>query len=282
MTHNEERVHWIREGAIGLGVGVLYGFTTVVVGHPFDTLKTKMQAQTGFEGTSMVQTFWKTLKTHGVRGLYRGCIPPLWGSGIYRSIQFAAFEAVYTHQSESFGMYELPMTGGLQLRVLLGAACSATARAIIETPLEYAKVRGQTNQKWQLSKVYTGFGVTWVRTMGLMTTFFTLVDSGRRNFPDHFKRPLLGPLLTAGVAATMAWWIVWPLEYMRCQVQCSNGKEMSVLERMRLVIHERGGFLALYRGLLPGTLRSFFANGASMVVMSFAQRKASEMGLRDV
>ena len=26
---------------------------------------------------------------------YRGCIPPLWGSGIYRSTQFAVFEGVY-------------------------------------------------------------------------------------------------------------------------------------------------------------------------------------------
>ena len=54
-----------------ISVGVLYGVTNVVVGHPFDTLKTKMQGQAGFENTSMVQTFWKTLKTQGVRGLYR-------------------------------------------------------------------------------------------------------------------------------------------------------------------------------------------------------------------
>ena len=54
-----------------LSVGVLYGLTNVVVGHPFDTLKTKMQGQVGFENSSMVQTFWKTLRTQGMRGLYR-------------------------------------------------------------------------------------------------------------------------------------------------------------------------------------------------------------------
>ena len=27
----------------------------------------------------------------------RGCIPPLWGSGLYRSIQFSAFEATYKY-----------------------------------------------------------------------------------------------------------------------------------------------------------------------------------------
>ena len=116
-------------------VGVLYGTTSVAVGHPFDTVKTKMQAQSGYEGNNMFSTFTKTLRTQGIRGLYRficnkliysdknfilrlslnkytsirfisvyiikiliftyfrGCIPPLWGSGIYLSTQFAVFEA---------------------------------------------------------------------------------------------------------------------------------------------------------------------------------------------
>ena len=58
-------------------------------------------------------------------------------------------------------------------------------------------------------------------------------------------------------------------------------RDMSVLARMRLVIRERGGFLALYRGIGPGTMRSFISNGTSMVVMANAQRKVSEWGLRD-
>ncbi|XP_067677827.1 mitochondrial substrate carrier family protein S-like [Haliotis asinina] len=280
MTHNEERAGWIKEGAIGLGVGVLYGVTNVCVGHPFDTLKTKMQAQVGFEKTNMIQTFLQTLKTQGVRGLYRGCIPPLWGSGIYRSTQFAVFEGMYTLLDTPGWRNEVPGSGGVQLRVLGAGAIASTSRAIIETPLEYAKVRGQTNQKWKLSKVYTGFGVTWCRTMGLMCTYFILVDSGRRHFPDQFKKPLIGPFLTSGIAATLAWWIVWPLEYMKCQVQCDYGRHVSVMERMKIIVQERGGVLALYRGLMPGTIRSFLANGTSMIVMSFAQRKVSEWGLR--
>ena len=55
---------------------------------------------------------------------------------------------------------------------------------------------------------------------------------------------------------------------------------MSTLSRMRMVIRERGGFFALYRGIAPGTIRSFISNGSSMVVMSWAQRKVTELGLR--
>lgn len=33
MTHNEPRAHWVKEGAIGLGIGVIYGVTVVGVAH---------------------------------------------------------------------------------------------------------------------------------------------------------------------------------------------------------------------------------------------------------
>ena len=49
---------------------------------------------------------------------------------------------------------------------------------------------------------------------------------------------------------------------------------------MSLVIRERGGFFGLYRGIVPGSIRSFLANGCAMIVMSYAQRKVSELGLR--
>ncbi|KAH7971522.1 hypothetical protein HPB49_025398 [Dermacentor silvarum] len=221
MTHNEERTHWFKEGAIGLGVGVLYGVTNVCVGHPFDTIKTKMQAQAGFESCSMYQSFRKTLRTGGVVGLYR--------------------------------------------RVVIGGVIASTARAIIECPLEYAK----------------GFGVTWMRTVGLMTSYFIFLDSGRRNFNEYFQRPLLGPFLISGLAATAAWWIVWPLEYMKSQVQGHYGENVSLLQRMKSVYRQKGGVTAMYRGLAPGSIRSFVANGTSMIVMSYAQRKVTELGLRD-
>lgn len=37
-------------------------------------------------------------------------------------------------------MKKLPFTGGLELRVIIGGLVSGTCRAIVETPLEYAKV----------------------------------------------------------------------------------------------------------------------------------------------
>ncbi|XP_014673521.1 PREDICTED: uncharacterized protein LOC106813808 [Priapulus caudatus] len=144
-----------------------------------------------------------------------------------------------------------------------------------------SQISRQTQQSWKFRQLYTGFGVTWYRTMGLMTTYFILIDSGRRQYPEIFSRPLLGPFLASGTAATLAWWIVWPLEYMKSQVQGRYGENLPVLQRMRQVMFEKGGFFGLYRGIIPGSIRSFFANGIAMIVMVNAQKKVSELGWRD-
>ena len=279
--HNEKRTAWWKEGLITLVPGALFGMTSVVVGHPFDTIKTRMQAMRGFENRNMIRSFMKTVHDQGVRGLYRGALFPLLGSSIYRSSQFAAYEAIYTYMNSSIGKYQIPGTFGLESRVIIGSLGGGTVRALIETPLEYAKICRQTLQSWKLQHVYKGFGITWCRSVGLLCTFFIIYDSTRRFYPNLLTRPILGPFLMGGVAATMAWWIVWPLEYMKSQVQGGYGKDLPVWKRI-VVVRERGGVFALYRGIVPGTIRSFFANGIAMIVLARSQRKMTEWGLRKI
>lgn len=57
-------------------------------------------------------------------------------------------------------------------------------------------------------------------------------------------------------------------------------RKKSVVQRLKKVILTKGGVIGLYRGILPGSLRSFVANGCAMVVMSFAQKKVTDWGLR--
>lgn len=49
---------------------------------------------------------------------------------------------------------------------------------------------------------------------------------------------------------------------------------------MRMAYVDRGGMPGLYRGIVPGSIRSFLANGCAMIVMSYAQRKVTELGWR--
>ena len=57
-------------------------------------------------------------------------------------------------------------------------------------------------------------------------------------------------------------------------------REQPLRSRLLLTFRERG-VSGLYRGIGPGTLRSFLANGVSMIVMSNAQKLVTKLGLRN-
>lgn len=275
MKRREGATKWWKEGLVGLAAGSLFGATSVAIGQPFDTIKTKMQTQTGYQNKTMLQTVRATLGSQGLLGFYRGSPFPFFGSTFYRSAQFGAYESIYSYLESNYGKSNR-LFKEYRLHALLGGLGGATARAVLETPLEYAKIRLQTQRDWKLRDVYKGFGITWLRTTVFLSSFFYLRETAKTRYPEELSHPIIGPFLLGGVVATFAWWVVWPLELMKSQVQGSyvGNESPSVLQRMRLVVSERG-LAGLYRGVLSGTLRSFFANGIGLIVYEYVQRRCS-------
>ena len=44
---------------------------------------------------------------------------------------------------------------GLETRVICGGMMAGTCRALIETPLEYVKIKGQTGETWRFKDTFT-------------------------------------------------------------------------------------------------------------------------------
>ncbi|CAE7369213.1 rep [Symbiodinium microadriaticum] len=77
--------------------------------------------------------------------------------------------------------FRIPGTGGLALATVFAGLCGSSARAVIESPIEYAKVKRQTGQTWHFNEVYQGFFMQLPRTMLLilrMTTATVLSIDG--------------------------------------------------------------------------------------------------------
>lgn len=76
VLHDGKRSHWFREFYLQIVSGVVYGMSNTLIGHPLDTVKTKMQAQAGYEGSMMkeIKHIWKV---DGFKGFFRGVLPPL-------------------------------------------------------------------------------------------------------------------------------------------------------------------------------------------------------------
>ena len=251
----------IEEGLWSLACGVLFGATTVIVGHPFDTIKTRMQADSVYRNSSTRAVAIDIFKTNGIRGFYSGFVPPLIGSSIFRSIQFAAYGfTVASFRDEDSWLRKVKL-GGVEARVFLGGIVSGTCRAMIESPLDFLKTQkqvGSIQMQINFSRLYKGFSATLFRNVFLMTTFFAIID--RLSDWDPFVR--------GGTATTAAWTLVWPLDVVKSRMQASVQTSTSLTSTIQEVAVNG----LLYRGYWAGITRSFIANGASLKVYNWGQQ----------
>jgi solute carrier family 25 carnitine/acylcarnitine transporter 20/29 len=260
--------------------------------------KTKMQAEAAYKQSTVMQTAAGIFRNEGIPGFYRGFVPPLVGSMFYRGLAFSAYSGTYSSCSRIPTFHEpIPFTGGLRPCVLIAAFASAVVRATIESPLDFIKLRYQLGERvmHDASKIdpqmsirrlvsapiqtvrhlYTGYIVTFCRTMGLLCPFFVLIDYSIRYIPDVVNAPMIGPFFKGGICSTAAWAFAFPFETAKSVIQAdTSGRYKNLQFATWKVLHQiysEGGVRGLYRGFGPGAGRSFVANGASMLVYSWFQ-----------
>ncbi len=78
--------------------GLMGGVANCLTGHPFDTLKVRLQTQPSSNPvyTGVIDCCVKTLRSEGIGGLYKGVGSPLVGQMIFRGTLFTAyFQVLY-------------------------------------------------------------------------------------------------------------------------------------------------------------------------------------------
>jgi len=167
--------------------------------------------------------------------------------------------------------------------ILVGAVTAAAARTAVETPFELAKVRWMCGgsvaadgravsfSAAQIRELYVGVGPTFYRAAVMLGSFFCFVDVAERAAPDLCALPLLGGFLKGGVCATAAWAIAWPLEVCKSIVQGGGAKSPTTTGAVLASILRRSGPAGLWRGFLPGAMRSLVSNGTGMAVYQLMQ-----------
>ncbi|XP_062160803.1 mitochondrial arginine transporter BAC1 isoform X2 [Alnus glutinosa] len=138
--------------------GLLAGVATVITGHPFDTVKVKLQKHNteahGVTYRSGLHCTARILKTEGVKGLYRGATSSFVGMAFESSLLFGIYSQ--TKQSLQGGV----QNSGPQLQVIIpSAAYSGALISFVLCPSELVKCRMQvqgTDSLVPRSRRYSG------------------------------------------------------------------------------------------------------------------------------
>lgn len=179
--------------------------------------------------------------------------------------------------------------GFVDSNVLLAGIAGGVGRALVEIPTDFFKIRRQVqhdlNQKLNLSQIWretlNGSAVTMTRNTILFGSFIVYVDISKKAVQEGLVPKILcsddgnglKPFAKGAICSNLAWVTSWPLDVIKTQRQSGNYKGNGGLLLMKKNF-ENG---LLFRGILPGLLRSTLANGSSMVVYEYVHSTLSNI-----
>ncbi|XP_068657291.1 mitochondrial arginine transporter BAC1 isoform X1 [Aristolochia californica] len=156
--------------------GFAAGIATVVTGHPFDTIKVKLQTHnteaSGKKYKNALHCASKILSSEGVRGLYRGATSSFVGMAFESSLFFGMYSQLKkTLQGEM-------SSSRPQIQVVVpSAGCSGAIISLILCPAELVKCRMQVygmdlaNTKYNRYNGPLDCAVTTIKTEGIKGIF---------------------------------------------------------------------------------------------------------------
>lgn len=275
------------------------GVCAVLVGHPFDLTKTRLQTASPGTYTGAIDVVKKTLARDGVTGLYRGMVPPLLGVTPIFAVSFWAYDAskqlIYAltpnRTSASLSTAELATAGFL----------SAVPTTLITAPVERAKVllqvqgqggsevkyKGVTDVLKHLYKeggvrsIFRGTGATLARDGPGSAAYFAAYEVTKKFLTPAGSSPSqlnLGAIIVAGGTAGVAMWaIAIPPDVLKSRLQSApTGTYSGILDCARKTI-AADGVGALWKGFGPAMARAFPANAATFLGVEASRKLLNQL-----
>ncbi|WRT63224.1 uncharacterized protein IL334_000127 [Kwoniella shivajii] len=270
------------------------GISCVLVGHPFDLTKTRLQTASPGTYTGAIDVVRKTIAQDGIKGMYRGITPPILGVTPIFAISFWGYDVgkrlVYSmtpdRTSPHLSIAELAFAG----------AFSAVPATLVAAPAERVKVllqvQGQGGSSLYngpvdvvkklyaeggLRSLFRGTVATLARDGPGSAVYFATYELLKRQLsgtpqtlPNGEKAPApplsLPAIMAAGGTAGVAMWsLAIPPDTIKSRLQSApHGTYTGFMDCARKLI-AADGVTALWKGFAPAMARAFPANAATFV-----------------
>ncbi|POS85961.1 hypothetical protein EPUL_001972 [Erysiphe pulchra] len=233
--------------------GILSGTTKLSVGHPFDTIKVRLQTAPSSQFSGPLQCLLQTVRKEGVMGLYKGATPPLVGwifmdsilmgsLTFYRSLLkrtlFAPKKSTNISLSSSAASlpHNLPTVGHGIAGLLAGVTVSFFA-----APVEHIKARLQVQYSKTkrcytgpidcIQKIYTHHGIGGIyhgliATLIFRSSFFFWWSSYDLITAQFLKHTSLSTSMVnfyaGGLSAQIFWCISYPFDVVKQKIMTDS------------------------------------------------------------
>uniref|UniRef100_A0A2M4ANP4 Putative mitochondrial carnitine/acylcarnitine carrier protein n=1 Tax=Anopheles triannulatus TaxID=58253 RepID=A0A2M4ANP4_9DIPT len=292
MAQNKSPTKYFIAGGFG-------GVCTVLVGHPLDTIKVRLQTMpippAGqaplYAGT--LDCAKKTIAREGFRGLYKGMSAPMTGVAPIFAVSFFGFGMGKKIQQQT------PDEELSNTQLFVAGAISGIFTTTVMAPGERIKCLlqiqqgGNSPQKYNgmvdcakqlyaeggLRSIYKGSFATLLRDVPASGMYyFTYEYLKRKMEPAPGAKPdatlaLLGTIFAGGMAGIANWAVGMPADVLKSRLQTApEGTYPNGIRDVFRELMKREGPLALYKGVTPVMLRAFPANAACFIGLEVAMK----------
>jgi len=272
------------------------GVSATVVGHPFDTIKVRLQTQSAtnpvYRGTWDCVS--QTVRKEGVRALYKGMGAPLVGTAPIFAISFYSNAMGKKMQQQGrtdvvLGPHQLAMAGcfsgvmttivmapGERIKCLLQVQQAASGPAKYSGPVDVAR---SLYREGGLRSIFKGSAATAARDGPASAAFFASYELIQRwiSGPERCELSVSKTLLAGGMAGICNWVVAIPVDVVKSRLQAAPEGVYSGALDVLLKLLRAEGFGALWKGAVPVLMRAFPANAAC-----FLGYEAALLGLNQV
>lgn len=291
---------WATKMARDVAAGTAGGIAVTLVGHPFDTLKVRLQTQSATKPvySGMIDCLTKTLRWEGFGGLYKGVASPLVGQMFFRATLFGAYG-----QSKEY----LRARNGGHLEAkhyFMAGGMTGFVAAFAEGPIDFYKSQMQVqivrakadpsykppftgmvqcvNQSFKYNGFrapFQGLGATILRNTPANALYLGSYEymkgmaAGWRNcavtdLPPHEV------MLAGGLGGLLYWLATFPVDSVKSALQSDslNPAERKYNGIMGCIqgLYKEGGVGRFYKGFAPCVLRAIPANGVMLYTVDAA------------
>jgi len=263
--------------------GFFGGSVSIAVGHPFDTVKVRLQAgHARYSGA--IDCLRRTVQNEGLQALYRGMLPPLLASSAMNAVTFSTWQEALRVLHRSDAAEEAPLG-----KVFLAGGIAGVAQCSLATPVELVRTKLQVQvlpdgrQQFRgplecMQRVYESEGAAglyrgnvsmMLREAPAFAVYFSVYEATKRALCPEIRPGGSEPMWVqaAGGASTGAvtWMAVMPMDVISTRIQSLPESEVSnsakrSIPRVAQQIWKEGGVSAFYKGLHTAILRGIVLN----------------------
>ena len=257
--------------------GYVSGMMLIIIGSPFDLIKTRMQTNPSFKGP--IDCLLRTVRKEGILALYKGALAPMLSTGVINAFMFSSMG--YCKESVSSG------PASSETCAVCGLITGCLVMPLIVTPIEVVKInlmvqhakavtieppqsvkyfKGPVDcfssilkSRGIMNGIYRGYWMTWFTRGGNMTYFGTYDYATKYLKRETRLEKDIVTLLSGSIAGVAYWLTIYPFDVIKSRVQSSTGSVSEVVrDLVRQPMHFARGLSACLARAIPVNAAAFF------------------------